>query len=78
MNFVILDKYSFCWEVLTQDNWCKMPFDLKKSFIIVRTYVDIVRDICYVNWLILWQNTLYLYLGRSKMSLLLQGTRVPI
>ena len=27
---------------------------------IVRTYVRIVRDICYVYWLILWQNTLYL------------------
>ena len=27
---------------------------------IVRTYVRIVRDICYVNWLILWQNVLYL------------------
>ena len=27
---------------------------------IVRTYVRIIRDICYVNWLILWQNTLYL------------------
>ena len=45
---------------------------------IVRTYVDIVRDICYVNWLIHWQNALYLYLGRSKMSLLLQGTRVQV
>ena len=27
---------------------------------IVRTYMRIFRDICYVNWLILWQNTLYL------------------
>ena len=27
---------------------------------IVRTYVRIIRDICYVNWLILWQNTFYL------------------
>ena len=34
---------------------------------IVRTYVDIVRDICYVNWLILWQNALYLQLSRSRM-----------
>ena len=27
---------------------------------IVRTYVRIVRHICYVNWLILWQNIVYL------------------
>ena len=27
---------------------------------IIRTYVGIDRDICDVNWLIIWQNTLYL------------------
>ena len=27
-----------------------------------------------LNWLILWQNTLYLYLGRSRMCLILQET----
>ena len=36
---------------------CWIPSKKKKK---VRTYVEIVRDICYVNWLILWQNALYL------------------
>ena len=43
----------------------------------VRTYVIHLLGI-YVtilcNWLILWQNALYLYLGRSKMCLILQET----
>ena len=33
------------------------------------TYVTILY-----NWLIFWQNTLYLYLGRSRMCLILQET----
>ena len=45
---------------------------------IVRTYVfhllgTYVNILC--NWLILWQNALYLYLSRSKMFLILQETR---
>ena len=44
----------------------------------VRTYLRIVRDICYVYWLILWQNALYLQLDRSRMGLILQGTRVQV
>ena len=44
---------------------------------IVRTYVShllrtYVTILC--NWLILWRNTLYLYLGRSRMCLILQET----
>ena len=44
---------------------------------IVRTYVihllgTYVTILC--NWLILWQNTLYLYFGRSRMCLILQET----
>ena len=44
---------------------------------IVRTYVfhllgTYVNILC--NWLILWQNTLYLYLRRSRMFLILQET----
>ena len=44
---------------------------------IVRTYVIhllgiYVTSLC--NWLILWQNALYLYLGRSRMCLILQET----
>ena len=37
------------------------------------TYVTIL-----CNWLILWQNALYLYLGRSKMCLILQKTRFQV
>ena len=44
---------------------------------IVRTYVfhllrTYVIHLC--NWLIFWQNTLYLYLGRSRMCLIRQET----
>ena len=50
---------------------------LYTCFSFVRTYVIHLLGI-YVtilfNWLILWQNTLYLYLGRSKMRLILQET----
>ena len=35
----------------------------------LRTYVILL-----CNWLILWQNALYLYLGRSRMCLILQET----
>ena len=38
-------------------------------FHLLRTYV-----IFLCNWLILWQNTLYLYLGRSRMCLIFQET----
>ena len=37
------------------------------------TYVTIL-----CNWLILWQNALYLYLGRSRMCLILQETRFQV
>ena len=38
-------------------------------FHMLRTYVMILY-----NWLIIWQNALYLYLGRSRMCLILQET----
>ena len=38
-------------------------------FHLLRTYVILL-----CNWLILWQNVLYLYLGRSRMCLILQET----
>ena len=38
-------------------------------FHLLRTYVILL-----CNWLILWQNTLYLYLDRSRMCLILQKT----
>ena len=45
--------------------------------LIVRTYVSYllgtyVTILC--NWLILWQNALYLYLDRSRMCLIFQET----
>ena len=39
-------------------------------FHLLGTYVNIL-----CNWLIFWQNVLYLYLGRSMMFLILQETR---
>ena len=47
---------------------------------IVRIYViyllgTYVTILC--NWLILWQNALYLYLGRSRIFLILQEIRFP-
>ena len=42
-------------------------------WIMLGIYVNIL-----CNWLILWQNALYLYLGRSKMCLILQGTRFQV
>ena len=36
---------------------------------LLRTYVTIL-----CNWLIFWQNALYLYLGRSRMCLIFQET----
>ena len=43
----------------------------------VKTYVihllgTYITNLC--NWLIFWQNTFYLYLGRSRMYLILQET----
>ena len=47
----------------------------------IRTYVihmfgTNVTILC--NWLNLWQNALYLYLGRSRMCLMLQETRFQV
>ena len=39
-------------------------------FHLLRTYVNIL-----CNWLILWQNALYLYFGRFRMFLILQEAR---
>ena len=49
----------------------------KKCKTNVRTYVShligtYVTTLC--NWLILWQNSLYLYFGRSRICLILQET----
>ena len=40
------------------------------AFHLLGTYVNIL-----CNWLIFWQNAFYLYLGRSRMFLILQETR---
>jgi len=43
---------------------------------IVRTYMDIVKDmLCKLANLL---NAFYLYLGRSMINLLLQGTRIQV
>ena len=41
---------------------------------IVRTYVIHLLGTYVTHWLILWQNALYLYLGKSRMCLILQET----
>ena len=45
--------------------------EIVRTYVIhlLRTYVTIL-----CNWLILWQNAFYLYLGRSRMCLILQET----
>ena len=42
-------------------------------FHMLGTYVTIL-----CNWLIFWQNTLYLYLSRSMVCLMLQKTRFQV
>ena len=51
------------------------------TYVIIRTYVfhrlgTYVTILC--NWLIFWQNALYLYLGRSRMCLILQEIRFQV
>ena len=48
------------------------PYITFYSCLLGHIYVRLVRNICYVNWLILWQNVLYWLLGRSRMGLILQ------
>ena len=43
------------------------------AFHILGTYVTIL-----CNWLILWQNALHLYLGKSRMCLILQEIRFQV
>ena len=64
--------------------WRCSPFDClcgwiqdTQLFLPVRTYVFHLLRIYIIllcNWLILWQNALYLYLGKSRMCLILQET----
>ena len=56
---------------------CGYLFKMVNVISVVRTYVihllGTYVTILY-NWLIFWQNTLYLYLSRSRMCLILQET----
>ena len=79
-------KRSRVWDLLWVPQWgifghsyCLKGFQppLLKPMQPIRTYVihllrTYVTILC--NWLILWQNVLYLYLGRSRMYLILQKT----
>ena len=74
--------YAFLLEffsIISQNRWYSYEFSNTTCWIIdcVRTYVihllgTYVTILC--NWLILWQNVLYLYLSRSRMCLILQET----
>ena len=62
---------------------CKVfqEFMLGLDFIVVRTYVihllgTYVTILC--NWLTLWQNVIFLYLGRSRMCLMFERTRFQV
>ena len=76
IDFIVFNKwviYDFSYMFICLLWFChRLP---KRE--IVRTYVihllgTYVTILC--NWLILWQNALYLYLGRSRMCLILQET----
>ena len=56
---------------------CGYLFKMVNVISVVRTYViHLLRTYITIlyNWLIFWQNALYLYLGRSRMCLILQET----
>ena len=65
--FMTLLICSFvCCGFVTDCQWGRL---LGHVFHMLGTYVIIL-----CNWLILWQNALYLYLGRSRMCLILKET----
>ena len=73
----LLDSlYYVCFYELSF-NICFPVFGLYLVFghmwFMLGTYVTIL-----CNWLILWQNALYLQFGRSRMCLILQKTRVQV
>ena len=62
-NSILMLSPSTCW-VLVVLGWCCMSTSMlgHLCFSCYRTYVMIL-----CNWLILWQNALYLYVGRLRM-----------
>ena len=79
IDFIVFNKWIWVeWFMTSHMFICLLWFchELPKGEI-VRTYVihllGTYVTILY-NWLILWQNALYLYLGRFKMCLILQET----
>ena len=64
-------------QVFYQHPWI-IPLSLSSLLghmcIMLGTYVNIF----FCNWLILWQNALYLYLGRFRMCLILQETMLQV
>ena len=66
------NKVLFCYIGSSSNNkLCNVILASVRIYVIhlLRTYVTIL-----CNWLILWQHALYLYLGRSRMYLILQET----
>ena len=61
-------KNAFLNGVLNEEVFVEQPIRTY-VFHMLGTYVTILW-----NWLIFWQNALYLYLGRSRMCLMLQET----
>ena len=63
--FADSSREAFLWS----DACAQHMIVLGYVFHLLRIYVILL-----CNWLILWQNTLYLYLDRSRMCLILQET----
>ena len=53
-------------------SWLRLQAQYKRWTWITGLYNPTWHILC--NWLILWQNALYLYLGKSRMCLILQET----
>ena len=59
--FLVAAKSLLIFCIIGCQNACiTMWFDLGLLFIIVRTYVELIRTYVIINSLILWQNALYL------------------
>ena len=69
--YILKVETSYSW---VKKRWCRYYTQLLgHMWIMLGTYVNIL-----CNWLILWQNALYLQLGRFMMCLMLQRIRFQV
>ena len=72
---MIMDLTLVTVDFLEQPNgngWCQHKILGGENTYVIHLLGTYVTILC--NWLIFWQNALYLYLGRSRMCLILQET----